>query len=124
MNGKSLATNEDNHELATDDDKLDANEPPILEDALKDIEAVVEASCAGKCQHEPDRNYAIDLLILIEDLHPDKGIEYQGLQLILLAFSLVGQHTFAGKIEDESHDQLVNRLPNNHFPHCERNKRC
>lgn len=67
-----------------------------------------------------DRN----LLVLIEYLHPHKGVENQSRQLVLLAFTIVRQDRGTTKEEDESDGELINCLADNHLPHCQRDQWC
>lgn len=64
-----------------------------------------------------------DLLVLIEDLHPDKRVEDQGSQLLFLVVSVVGEDSLATEIEQKGHNQLENSLPDDHLPHVESDQR-
>ena len=65
-----------------------------------------------------------DLLVLIEDLHPDECVEYNSLQLILLPRCLIGQNGLPCEVKDEGNHELVNRLSDYHLPHCYSDERC
>jgi hypothetical protein len=69
MCGKRSTTNEYNHDLACNNDELYDNEKVIPVQALEYVQLVVEPP----------------VVVLIEYLHPNKSIENQCLQLILLA---------------------------------------
>src|ERR1700733_1020622 len=58
---------EDDHDLATDHDAVDSNEPEIAMHAFENIEFVVESATVE----------------LVEDLHPDEGVENHGIKLPL-----------------------------------------
>ncbi len=62
---ESFATNEYYHDLPRNDDELNADEQVIPLNPLKNVHLVVEPS----------------VVILIENCHPNKRIEYQGWQL-------------------------------------------
>lgn len=65
-----------------------------------------------------------DLLVLIEDLHPNECVEHNCLQLVFLARCLVGQNGLPCEVEDEGNHELVNRLSNYHLPHRYSDERC
>lgn len=56
---KGVTPNEDNHDLSSDDDELNANKEVIPLHAFEDVQFVVDAS----------------VVVLVENLHPDEGIE-------------------------------------------------
>ena len=64
-----------------------------------------------------------DVLILIENLHPDKSIEHQCPQLRNLMLTLIPQNLRARKMQGERDRQLEDRLSDNHFPHIQRDQR-
>ena len=63
-------------------------------------------------------------LELIEDLHPHKRVEHKRLQLILLVRRVVRQDLRPRKVQDERDGQLIDRLPDDHLPHGDRDQRC
>ena len=54
-----MPADEDNHDLSPNDDELDGNEEVVPVHSFEDIHFVVDAS----------------VVILVENLHPDEGIE-------------------------------------------------
>ena len=80
MDRECFASFEDDQNLSAHYDRLDANEPVVFEDALKNVEPIIEASTAArtyKCN--PSQELMDDLLVLVEDLHPNESIKYEGL---------------------------------------------
>ena len=63
---ESLTSNKNDHDLTTDHDAVDPDEPKVAVDALEDIEFVVETS----------------VVELVEDLHPNESVENHGGQLL------------------------------------------
>ena len=64
------------------------------------------------------------LLVLIENLHPDERIEDHGLEnSFRIVVTREIKNFLPSKIEDESHDKLVDRLPDDHLPHGTSNQR-
>ena len=59
MCGESVTANEDDHNLSSNNDELDAEEKIIPLHAFEDVHLVINAP----------------IVVLIKDLHPDKGIE-------------------------------------------------
>lgn len=59
MCGEGITANEDDHNLSSNNDKLDANEKIIPLYAFKDVHLVINAP----------------IVVLIKDLHPHKSIE-------------------------------------------------
>jgi hypothetical protein len=72
-------------------------------DADKNIELVVKTSAVE----------------FVEDLHPDKDIEDDGVELELLALDarVVVEDGTTGEVENENDDQLEDGLANDHLPH-------
>lgn len=73
---------------------------------FKDVELVVEPT----------------VVQLVEDLHPHKRVKHNGIQLqhLILIMAIVAEDLGAGKVKCEHHDQLQDRLSNDHLPHlCE-----
>jgi len=106
MDVERCTTEKNDQYLGPDDDDLDANEVFIFEHPFKYVELVVETAA----------------IPLVEDLHEDKSIEHQCLQLILFMYSLIRQDTDPSKIEDERNDKLENCLANDHLPHVQRDQ--
>lgn len=83
-NGESARPKEDDEDLTSDHDGVDAEEEVVLEHALEDIEFVVKTTVAIwllvwsfiRIDRE-DKN----ILELVEDLHPDESVEYHCPQL-------------------------------------------
>ncbi len=65
-----------------------------------------------------------DLLVLIEDLHPDESVEYHCSQLFVLFLSFVAEDLVTCEIHDECDDQLEDSLADNHLPHVQSNQWC
>lgn len=65
-----------------------------------------------------------DVLVLVENLHPDESIEDQGSQLIMLFLSFVAEDLVTCEIQDECDDQLEDSLADNHLPHVQSNQWC
>jgi hypothetical protein len=61
----------------------------------------------------------MDLLVLIEYLHPYEGIEDESPQFGFFE----SQDTFATEIQDQCHYELVDGLSNDHFPHRQGDQR-
>ena len=59
MCGEGITANEDDHNLSSNNDELDANEKIISLHAFEDVHLVINAP----------------IIVLIKDLHPHKGIE-------------------------------------------------
>ena len=55
-----MPADEDDHDLSPNDDELYGNEKVVSMHSLEDIHFVVDAS----------------IVVLVENLHPDEGIEY------------------------------------------------
>lgn len=85
MSGERSTTHFHDHDLTCNNNKLNADEKPVSVHPLQDVEVVVESS----------------VVVLIENLHPNKSIEHQSLQLCLLAFALIGEERSATEIQDE-----------------------
>ena len=102
-----MTSNKDDHNLACNNDELDPDEPHVSVYALKYIQLVVDSARAATVSIEgSDRFVAVEnLLILIENLHPDEGVENQGLQLLRFILIVVEDAT-PGKVKNECYDQL------------------
>lgn len=56
------------------------------------------------------------MLVLVEYLHEDEGIEHHCLDMSTIPHWEDG---FAIKVQDESYSQLIYGLSNDHLPHCQ-----
>jgi hypothetical protein len=65
----------------------------------------------------------LNLLLLVENLHPDECIEYKYRYLGYLSLRLVGEYYIGSKIKKEYYDKLINRFSNDYLPHCHSNER-
>ena len=63
------------------------------------------------------------LLVLVEYLHPHKGVENQSRQLIMFTYAIIRKNRDTTKVQDESNRELVERLANYHLPHRQRDQR-
>ena len=59
MCGEGVTADEDDHDLSSNNDELDAKKKKISVHAFEDVHLVIDAP----------------VVVLIEDLHPHKGIE-------------------------------------------------
>lgn len=109
---KGHAPDEDDHDLAADHEAVDSQKPIVLEHAFEDVEVVVQSA----------------VVELVENLHPDKRIEDDGVELEALLFLRavkdIPKDMGSGEIEGERHSQLIDGLADNHFPHGHREQRC
>lgn len=109
---KGHAPDEDDQDLAADHEAVDSQKPIVLEHAFEDVEVVVQSA----------------VVELVENLHPDKRIEDDGVELevflSLRAVKDISKDLVSGEIEGERHSQLIDRLADNHFPHGHREQRC
>jgi hypothetical protein len=116
---EGAAADENDHYLATDHDAIDDYEEDVAVDALKDVELVVETTVAilvlARVYHVLEEEE--DLLELVKNLHPDKGVENECFELRDLFFGGIIENVSAGKVENEGSDELEDSLPDNHFPH-------
>ena len=99
---EGMATNKNDQDLPTHDDELDSKEPPIAEHAFKDIETIVQAARVP----------------LVEDLHPNEGIEYNCREYLAFVTEVA-----SCKVQDKRDGHLIDTLAEDHFPHCEGDKR-
>lgn len=104
------AADEYDHDLTTDHDAVDSDKPVVLQHPFEDVEVVVEPA----------------VVKLVEDLHPDKRVENDGveLKLLLLVGEIVSKNAAASKEEREGHSKLIDRLPEDHLPHCHGKQWC
>jgi hypothetical protein len=102
----SDAADEDNHNLTTHHETVNAQKPVVFKHAFKDIEVIVQSA----------------VVELVENLHPDKGIKDDGVELELLLGVMkdTPKNLFSSEIERQCHSQLIDCLANNHFPHGHR----
>lgn len=98
-NREGLSTNKDDQDLTADDDKLNPQKPSVAEHAIEDVKSVVETT----------------RIPLVENLHPNKGVEHHRLVL-----SSVVQ---MGEVQGKSHGKLIDTLSDDHFPHCQGDQR-
>jgi hypothetical protein len=112
---KGGTTNKDNHDLTAHNDKLNADKPIVLGYAFEDIDPIVQSTRAVKylVTSEESKGCDVDLLVHIENLHPDEGVENEGAQLGFCE----SQDAFTAEIQDQRHYKLVDGLSDNHFPH-------
>lgn len=59
----------------------------------------------------------MDILEFIENLHPNKGVEHQRLQLIHLLLRLIIQDMRSGEMKNERSNELEDGLSDDHLPH-------
>ena len=92
-NVECFASNEDDHDLASNHDEIYGHEKPITTDALKDIKLVVKSTIARSwlALLEITRCGKLYSLPLIENLHPYESIEDKGGNLFLFVGRLVGK---------------------------------
>ena len=86
MRRERSAANKDDHDLSSNNDELNPNEEPVPLYAFEYIEFIVKPP----------------IIVLIENLHPDKGVENDGLQLVKLALTLVREKRASTKIKYQS----------------------
>ena len=73
MDRKGSPSNKDNHDLPSDNDKLNADEKVIPKHTFEDVQLIVKTP----------------IVVLIEDLHPNKGVKNHSLELVLFSLRLV-----------------------------------
>lgn len=102
MYAKGCTSNEKDQELAANNDQLYSHEPIVAEYALEDIEFVVYAPAATQILvSELLQQYwtiGTNLLVLIENLHPDEDVENKRLKLILFVCGLIRQNRNASEV--------------------------
>jgi hypothetical protein len=108
MSRKCSAPNLYDYDLTRNDDELNPNEKPVTLYTLKYVEFVIKSS----------------VVVLVEYLHPNEGIEHQSLQLRLFTVALIRKERTATEIQDKRDDELENRLPDDHLPHRDRDQGC
>lgn len=82
---ESRTANKDDQYLPATHNAANPYEEPVLEQAFKDIELVIQTSIATHtliAAMVPEE-WVLNLLPLVEDLHPDKCIEHQGVDLLV-----------------------------------------
>ena len=97
MDRESCPADKNDHYLPSHNDELDPDEEIIPLDPFEYVKPIIKPS----------------VVILIEDLHPYKGVEYQSLHFI----PLITCDLCARKIEDQCDNELVYRLADDHLPH-------
>ena len=78
--------------------------------------------CSGQ-QVAKTKHLSVDLLVLVENLHPHESVEDKTGQLFELTLTGVTENLWAAEIEDECHNKLVDRLPYDHLPHGQSDQR-
>ena len=118
-NAECFASNENDHDLASNHDEIYGHEKPITTDALKDIKLVVKSTIARSwlALLEIARCEKFYSLPLIENLHPYESIEDKGGNLFLFVVRLVGKDCFRPIVEQERNSELKNCFSNDHLPH-------
>src|SRR5204863_4744590 len=98
------------HDLTCDHESVNGEKPIVLQHSLEDVESVVESS----------------VVELVENLHPNKCIEDNCIQLELnlLICDIVAKNAGTSKVQCKRDCELVDGLPNNHLPHRRGEKRC
>ena len=97
-NAESATTDKGDGDLTTHHDAVDNDEEEIAVQASEDVEAVIQSS----------------VVELVEDLHPDEGVEHNGSPLV---FGVVEEVATFGEVEDEGDGELENCLADDHLPH-------
>lgn len=100
---ESTTSNENDHDLQTDDESDYANKVGVAVDAFEHIEPVVESPVVED----------------VEDLHPDEGVEDDGveLELLVLVGEVVAENVATSEVEDEDGGELVDVLTHDLLPH-------
>lgn len=101
MNRKCLPTDEDNEDLSTNNNGLDAHEPSVAKNPVQDVKTVVQTARANeKSANNPLPTVARlhYLLPLVKDLHPDECVKHHGLKLILLAICRIPKNGHPSKV--------------------------
>ena len=95
------------------------HKPPIPVNPFKDIETIVESSGARTVSNVLEAHSSLDLLVLVENLHEDKGVENRAMPPVDLIVGLVSENAFSGEEEDQRHHQLEDGLTDDHLPHVQ-----
>lgn len=103
VNVENTASDEDDSDLQTDHDGVDEDEEQVAVDADEDVELVVESAAVE----------------LVEDLHPDKHVEDDSVELELFGGDggVVAEDGVAGEVENQDDDDLEDGLADDHLPH-------
>ncbi len=103
-------TNEDDGDLCTNHDAVDANEEVVVLQTSENVELVIQTT----------------IVELVEDLHPNESVENHGVELKLLCrvAQVVLEDSTSSEVEDESDNQLEDSLTDDHLPHVHCNERC
>lgn len=98
------AADEYDHDLTTNHDAIDSDKPVVLQHPFKDVEVVVKPA----------------VVELVQDLHPDKRVENDGIELKLLlrVSKIVSKNAAASEEECKGHSKLIDSLSDDHLPHC------
>lgn len=103
-NDKGVAAEEDDDDLSSCHDGHHEHEQMVAVETLEDVELVIDASTVDE----------------LEDLHKDKDVEDEGADFAFV----IAEDCIATEPEDETDDELVDRLPNDHLPHGDCDERC
>lgn len=57
----------------------------------------------------------MNLLVLVEDLHPNESVKDQSVQML----RIISEYMTTSKIKYEGDDKLIDCLTKNHFPHID-----
>ena len=107
---ESTTTNENDGDLSANHDTVDADKEEVALKTSEDVELVVQTA----------------VVEFVEDLHPDKSVEDHGVKLELLrgVVEVVFEDASTGEVENESDNQLEDRLSDDHLPHVHCNEWC
>lgn len=86
-------TDKDDEHLSTYHQGVDHHEPSVSQNALEDIEFVVQSTTVQ----------------LVENLHPDEGVEDDGVELglLLVTIGMILEDPVACKVESKTEGELV-----------------
>lgn len=91
--------------MSSDNDELYTDEKFVAVNALENIELVIQTPA----------------VVLVEYLHPHKGVESCCLQLKTLSVPCVTEDFSSSEMQDEGNGKLEYGLTNDHFPHSQGN---
>lgn len=87
FNRECRSAKEDDQDLSADNDNLDQGEPSVPCDSFKNIEFVIDAPATRWLSEiiafVQEHNCQLNILVLIENLHPHKSVEYDRLHRIM-----------------------------------------
>jgi hypothetical protein len=103
INVENAIANTHNSDLQANHDAVDSDEEPIALNASEDVELIVKAAAVE----------------LVEDLHPDEHVEYDGIELKFFALNIgvVAKNRIALKVQNKHNNKLENGLSDDHLPH-------